>query len=89
MIVDISLDCGGSQRPVWGTLIRLPRPLSLMFPYSRGVMIVLRWSLNSVVSDRNVLGLFVPFPPAVLIGFTYDENIAKVAGIAKFCFSVL
>ena len=32
----------GSQRPLWGTLVRLPRPLSLMFPYSRRVMIVLR-----------------------------------------------
>ena len=42
MIVDISLDCVVSQRPLWGTLVRLPRPLSLMFPYSRRVMIVLR-----------------------------------------------
>ena len=41
MIVDISLDCVGSQGPLWGTLVRLPRPLSLMFPYSRRVMIVL------------------------------------------------
>ena len=41
MIVDISLDCVGSQRPLPGTLVRLLRPLSLMFPHSRGLMIVL------------------------------------------------
>ena len=40
-----------------GHLGRLPRPLSLMFPYSRRVMIVLRGSLYGVVSDRRVLGL--------------------------------
>ena len=65
MIVDISLDCVGSQRPLWGTLVRLLRRLSLMFPYSRRVMIVLRRSLYGVVSDGRVLGLFVPLPPAV------------------------
>ena len=64
MIVDISLDCVGSQRPLWGTLVRLPRPLSLMFPYSRKVMLVLRRSLYGVVSDGRVLGLYVPLPPA-------------------------
>ena len=65
MIVDISLHCVGSQRPIWGTVVRLPRPLSLMFPYSLRVMIVLRRSLYGVVSDGRVLGLFVPLPPAV------------------------
>ena len=69
MIVDISLDCVVSQRPLWGTLVRLPRPLSLMIPYSRSVIIVLRRALHSVVSDRNGLGIFVPLPPAVLTGF--------------------
>ena len=54
MIVDITLHCVVSQRPLWGTLIRLPRPLSLMFPYSRRVMIVLRRSLYGVVSDRRI-----------------------------------
>ena len=62
MIVDISLDCVVSHRPLWGALVRLPRPLSLMFPYSRRVMIVLRRSLYGVVSDGRVLGLFVPLP---------------------------
>ena len=65
MIVDISLDCAVSQRPLWSTLVRLPQPLSLMFPYSRRVMIVLRRSLYGVVSDGRVLGLFVPLPPPV------------------------
>ena len=58
MIVDISLDCVVSQRSLCGTLSRLPRPLSLMFPYSRRVMILLRWSLYGVVSDGRVLGNF-------------------------------
>ena len=40
-------------------------------------------------SDRNVLGIFVPLSPAVLIGFTHETNIALEAGLAKFCFSVL
>ena len=62
MIIDISLDSVVSPRPLWGTLVRLPRPLSLMFPYSRRVMIVLRMSMYSVVSDGRVLGLFLPLP---------------------------
>ena len=66
MFVDIYLDCVGSEGPLWGTLVRLPRPLSLMFPYSRRVMIVLRRFLYGVVSDGCVLGLFVLLPPAVL-----------------------
>ena len=63
--------------------------LSLRFPYSRSMMIVLRRPLHSVVSDRNGLGIFVPLPPAVLMGFTHEANIALEAGLAKFCFSVL
>ena len=89
MIVDISLDCVGSQRPLWGTLVRLPRPLSLMFPYSRRVMIVLRRSLYGVVSDGRVLGLFVPLPPAVLTGFPQGANISLEAGFGRIAFSVL
>ena len=89
MFVDISLDCVVSQRPLCGTLVRLPWTLSLMFPYSRRMMIVLRRPLHSVVSDRNGLGIFVPLPPAVLMGFTHEANIALEAGLAKFCFSVL
>ena len=64
----------GYQRPLWGTLVRLPRPLSLMFLYSRRVTIVLRWSLYGVVSDGRVLGLFVPLPPAVLTGFPQEPT---------------
>ena len=86
MIVDISLDCVGSQRPLWGTLIRFPRALSLMFPYSRRVMIVLRRSLYRVVSDGRVLGLFVPLPPAVLKGFPQGASISLVAGFGRIVF---
>ena len=89
MIVDISLDCVGSQRPLWGTLVRLPRPLSLMFPHSRRLMIVLRQSLYGVVSEGRVLGLFVPLPPALLTGFPQGANISLEAGFAELCFSVL
>ena len=46
---------------------------------------MLRRPLHSVVSDRNVLGIFVPLPPAVLIGFTHETNISLEAGLAKFC----
>ena len=73
MIVDISLDCLGSQRPLWCTLVRVPRPLSLLFPYSGRVMIVLRRSLFGVVSDVRVLGLFVPLLLAVLTGFPTEQ----------------
>ena len=86
MIVDISLDCVGSQRPLWGTLVRLPRPLSLMFPYSRRVMIVLRRSLYVVVSDVRVLGLFVPLRPAVLTGFPQGAHISLEAGFGRIVF---
>ena len=86
MIVDISLDCVGTQRPLWGTLVRLPRPLSLRFPYSRRVMIVLRRSLYGDVSDGRVLGLFVPLPPAVLTGFPQGANISLEAGFGRIVF---
>ena len=89
MFVDISLDCEVSQRPLCGTLVRLPGPLSLMDPYSRRLMIVLREALHVVVSDGHVFFLFVPLPPAVLMGFTNEANIVLEAGLAKFCFSVL
>ena len=65
MFVDISLNCVVSQRPLVGTLVRLPRPLSLMDPYSRRLMIVLRVALHGVVSDGLSFGLFVPLPQQV------------------------
>ena len=89
MFVDISLDCVVSQRPLCGTLVRLPKTLSLMFPYSQRMMIVLREPLHCVDSDRNVLGIYVPLPPAVLMLFTHETNIVLEAGLAKICFSVL
>ena len=75
MIVDISLDCVMSQRALWGTVLMLQRTLSLMFPYPRRVMKVLRRSLYGVVSDGRVLGLFVPLPPAVLTGFPMKQTL--------------
>ena len=89
MFVDISLNCVVSQRPLCGTLVRFPGTVSLMFPYSRRMMLVLIRPMHSVVSDRNVLGIFVPLPPAVLIGFTDEANIVLEGGLANFCFSVL
>ena len=86
MFVDISLDCVGSQRLLWGTLIRIPRQLSLMFPYSRRVMIVLRRSLYGVVSDGRVLGLFDRLLPAVLTGFPQGANISLEAGFGRIVF---
>ena len=86
LIVDISLDCVVSHWPLWGTLVRLPRPLSLMFPYSRRVMIVLRRSKYSVVSDRRVLGLFVPLPPTVLTGFPQGASISLEVGFGRIVF---
>ena len=86
MIVDIYLDCVGSQRPRWGTLFRIPQPLSLMFPYSRRVMIVLTRSLYGVVPDVRVLGLFVTLPPPVLIGFTQGAHISLEAGFGRIVF---
>ena len=65
---------------------QVPRRLSLMFIYSRRVMIVLRRSLYVVVSDGRVLGLFVPLPPAVLTGFPQGANISLEAGFRRIIF---
>ena len=86
MIVDISLDCVVSQRPLRGTLVRIPPPLSLMFPYSRRVMIVLRRSLYGIVSDGSALGLFFPLQPAVLTGFPQGASISLEAGFGRILF---
>ena len=75
-----------SQRPLCGTLVRLPRPLSLNFPYSRRVKIVLRQSLYGVVSDGRVLGLFVPLPPAVFTGIPQGTSISLKAGFGQIVF---
>ena len=69
-----------------GTVVRLPRPLYLMFTYSQRVMIVLRWSLYGVVSDGRVLGPFVLLQPAVLTGFSQGANIALEAGFGRMVF---
>ena len=89
MIVDISLDCVGSQRQLWGTVVRLPRALSLMFPYSRRVMIVLRRSLYGVVSDGRVLGLFVPLPPQFGQDFPREQTFRWKRVLVEMSFTVL
>ena len=86
MIVDKSLGCVLSHRPLWGTLVRLPRPLSLMDPYSRRLMIVLRLALYGVVSDGLAFGHFVPLPPAVLTGIPQGASISLEAGFGPIVF---
>ena len=86
MFVDISLECVVSQRPLCGTLFMFPRPLSLMFPYSRRVMILLRRSPYSAVSVGHVFGLFVSLPAAVLIGFAQEANISLEAAVGQIVF---
>ena len=38
---------------------------------------------------RTIYVLFVPLPPAVLIGFTEGANISLHEAVAKYCFSML
>ena len=66
--------CGVSENTM-GHSRQASATTSLMVPYSRRVMIVLRRSLYGVVSDGRVLGLFVPLPPAVLTGFPQGASI--------------
>ena len=77
--------CGVSENTMCHSR-QLLRPLSLMFPYSQWVMIVLRRSLYGVVSDGRVLGLSVPLPPAVLTGFPQGASISLEAGFGRIVF---
>ena len=65
---------------------QVPRPLSLMFPYSRRVMIVLRRSLYGVVSDGRILRLFVPLQPAVWTGFPQGANFSLEVAVGRIVF---
>ena len=85
MFVDISLECVMSQRPLCGTLVRLPRPISLMLSSSRKVMIVLSRTPYAV-SDGHVYGHSVPLPTAVFIGLTQDSNISLETGFGQIVF---
>ena len=69
-----------------GHLVSLPRPLSLMIPYSRRAITVLRRSLYGVVSDGRVLGFFVRLPPPILTGFPQGANISLEAGFGRIVF---
>ena len=42
--------------------------------------------LYGVVSDRRVLGLFVPLPPAFLTGSPQEANISKDSGEGRILF---
>ena len=69
-----------------GHSLQTSATISLLFRYSRRVMIVLRRSLYGVVSEGRVLGLFVPLPPAVLTGFHQGESISLEAGFGRIVF---
>ena len=47
---------------------------------------MLRRSMYGVVSDRRVLGLFVPLSPAVLTGFPKGASISLEAGFGRIVF---
>ena len=49
-------------------------------------MIELSWSLYGAVSDRRVLGLFVPLQPAVMTVFPQGASISLEAGIGQIVF---
>ena len=90
IFADISLDWVVSQRPLCGTLGRLARQISLMLPYTRRMMIALRQILYGAVSDGRIFGLFVPLPPAGMIGFTQNANISLEVGFGRIlCLSAV
>ena len=82
MFVGPSLECVVSQRSVFGTLIRLQQPLSLLFPYSQRMMIGLRRIRYSVVSYRYIHGLFLALQKPLLIRFSQEAKILLEAGFA-------
>ena len=57
--------CGVSKTTMWHSH-QISVTISVMFPNSRMVMIVLRQSLHGVFSDGHVFGLFVLLPAAVV-----------------------
>ena len=77
--------CGVSEATMWHSL-QPSATTSLMFPHSRRVMIVLRLSMYSIVSDGRVLGLFVPLPPSALTGFPQEANILLEAAVGRIVF---
>ena len=42
--------------------------------------------LYSVVSDGRVLGLYVPLPPAVLVGFPQEANVSLQVSVGRIVF---
>ena len=57
-----------------------------MLPYSRKLMIVLTRSLHLFVSHGHLFGIFVPLPPAVLIGFPQESHISLEAAVGQIVF---
>ena len=45
-----------------------------------------KMGLYGVVSDGHIFGLFIPLPPAVLIGYKQGANISLVAGFGQILF---
>ena len=88
MIVDISLDCVVSQTTVGhsrqASATTFPHVSLFMKGYDRAKM-----ALYGVDSERRVLGLFVPLPPAVFTGFPQGASISLEAGFTELSFSVL
>ena len=50
------------------------------------MMKVLRRSLYGAVSDGHIFGLFIPLPPAVMIGFTQEANILLEVAVVQIVF---
>ena len=47
---------------------------------------MLRRSLYGAVSEAHIFGLFVPLPPAVMIGFTQEANILLEVAVVQIVF---
>ena len=88
MFVDNSLDYVVSQTTMWHALQASVNTYPHVSLYTKDDDSAKTASAQCCLY-RNVLGIFVPLSPAVLIGFTHEANIALEAGLAKFCFSVL
>ena len=85
MIVDISLDCVGSET----TMGHSHQASATTFPH---VSLFTKGDDSAktvpvlVVSDGRVLGLFIPLPPAVLTGFPQGANISLEARFGRIVF---
>ena len=85
MFIDISLDWVLSQRRLWHSPQASVNTLPHVSLFTKDDD-----SAKTVTAQcrfwQKCLGIFIPLPPAVLIGFTHEANIALEAGLVKFCF---